>query len=296
MTTLRQLRYLEAIARHSHFGKAAAECSVTQPALSQQIKELEQRWGVALLERSPKQVALTPEGEEAVRRSRLILSEVADLEDFARKRTGTLTGVLRLGAIPSIAPYLLPAMLTRLSSRYPDVDLRLRETVTENLVDELKSGKLDVIVAALPLKSPEIEVQELFVDNFLLATRDNEKLHPDIMATPSMVREDRLLLMGEGHCLREQVLSYCKLGGTNLSRAMGASSLSTIVQMVANGHGVTLLPEMCIREQVPDNRIRLLRFAGKQPSRTIAMAWRRSTPLRDDYMALAHLMLDGWNG
>ena len=296
MTTLRQLRYLEAIARHSHFGKAAAECSVTQPALSQQIKELEQRWGVALLERSPKQVALTPEGEEAVRRSRLILSEVADLEDFARKRTGTLTGVLRLGAIPSIAPYLLPAMLTRLSSRYPDVDLRLRETVTENLVDELKSGKLDVIVAALPLKSPEIEVQELFVDNFLLATRDNKKLHPDIMATPSMVREDRLLLMGEGHCLREQVLSYCKLGGTNLSRAMGASSLSTIVQMVANGHGVTLLPEMCIREQVPDNRIRLLRFAGKQPSRTIAMAWRRSTPLRDDYMALAHLMLDGWNG
>ena len=295
MTTLRQLRYLEAIARHNHFGRAAAECSVTQPALSQQIKELEQGWGVALLERSPKHVSLTPEGAEAVRRAKIILSEVSDLEDFARTRSGTLTGVLRLGAIPSIAPYLLPVMLTRLSARYPGVDLRLRETVTENLVDELKAGKLDVIVAALPLQSPELEVQDLFTDKFLLAVRDSEHLKPDMLATPTMIGQDRLLLMGEGHCLRQQVLDYCKLGKTKLSRAMGASSLSTVIQMVANGHGVTLLPEMCIREQVPDNRIRLLRFAGVEPSRTVAMAWRRSTPLRDDYLALARLMLDSWN-
>ncbi|MEO9876928.1 MAG: hydrogen peroxide-inducible genes activator [Anderseniella sp.] len=295
MTTLRQLRYLEAIARHSHFGKAAAECSVSQPALSQQIKELEQRWGLALLERSPKHVSLTAEGVEAVRRARAILSAVSDLEDFARKRTGTLSGVLRLGAIPSIAPYLLPAMLTRLADRYSDVDLRLRETVTETLVDELKAGKLDVIVAALPLKSPEIEVRELFIDRFLLAVRDDARLQRGVTATPSMIGEDRLLLMGEGHCLREQVLNYCNIGTSKLSRAMGASSLSTIVQMVANGHGVTLLPEMCIREQAPDSRIRLLRFADPQPSRTVAMAWRKSTPLRDDYMALSQLMLDGWN-
>ncbi|MGI9512176.1 MAG: hydrogen peroxide-inducible genes activator [Anderseniella sp.] len=295
MTTLRQLRYLEAIARHSHFGKAAQECSVSQPALSQQIKELEQRWGLALLERSPKHVSLTAEGVEAVHRARAILSAVSDLEDFARERTGTLSGVLRLGAIPSIAPYLLPAMLTRLSHRYSDVDLRLRETVTETLVDELKAGKLDVIVAALPLDSPEIEVCELFVDRFLLAIRDDDELQPDVTATPSMIGEDRLLLMGEGHCLREQVLNYCNIGTSKLSRAMGASSLSTIVQMVANGHGVTLLPEMCIREQAPDSRIRLLRFADPQPSRTVAMAWRKSTPLRDDYMALSQLMLDGWD-
>lgn len=295
MTTLRQLRYLEAIARHSHFGKAAQECSVSQPALSQQIKELEQKWGLALLERSPKHVSLTAEGVEAVRRARAILSAVSDLEDFARERTGTLSGVLRLGAIPSIAPYLLPAMLTRLAARYSDVDLRLRETVTETLVDELKAGKLDVIVAALPLKSPEIEVRELFVDRFLLAVRDDAQLQPGVLATPSMIGEDRLLLMGEGHCLREQVLDYCNIGASKLSRAMGASSLSTIVQMVANGHGVTLLPEMCIREQAPDSRIRLLRFADPQPSRTVAMAWRKSTPLRDDYMALSQLMLDGWD-
>jgi LysR family hydrogen peroxide-inducible transcriptional activator len=295
MTTLRQLRYLEAIARHSHFGKAAAECSVSQPALSQQIKELEQRWGLALLERSPKHVSLTAEGVEAVRRARAILSAVSDLEDFVRERTGTLSGILRLGAIPSIAPYLLPAMLTRLAARYPDVDLRLRETVTETLVDELKAGKLDVIVAALPLKSPEIEVRELLVDKFLLAVRDDARLQPGVVATPSMIGEDRLLLMGEGHCLREQVLDYCNIGASKLSRAMGASSLSTIVQMVANGHGVTLLPEMCIREQAPDSRIRLLRFADPQPSRTVAMAWRKSTPLRDDYMALSQLLLDGWD-
>lgn len=295
MTTLRQLRYLEAIARHSHFSKAAQECSVSQPALSQQIKELEQKWGLALLERSPKHVSLTAEGVEAVRRARAILSAVSDLEDFARERTGTLSGVLRLGAIPSIAPYLLPAMLTRLAARYSDVDLRLRETVTETLVDELKAGKLDVIVAALPLKSPEIEVRELFVDRFLLAIRDDARMQPDVMATPSMIGEDRLLLMGEGHCLREQVLNYCNIGASKLSRAMGASSLTTIVQMVANGHGVTLLPEMCIREQAPDSRIRLLRFADPQPSRTVAMAWRKSTPLRDDYMALSQLMLDGWD-
>lgn len=295
MTTLRQLRYLEAIARHSHFGKAAAECSVSQPALSQQIKELEQRWGLALLERSPKHVSLTAEGVEAVRRARAILSAVSDLEDFARERTGTLSGVLRLGAIPSIAPYLLPAMLTRLAARYPDVDLRLRETVTETLVDELKAGKLDVIVAALPLKAPEIEVRELFIDRFFLAVRDDARLQHGVTATPSMIGEDRLLLMGEGHCLREQVLNYCNIGTSKLSRAMGASSLSTIVQMVANGHGVTLLPEMCIREQAPDSRIRLLRFADPQPSRTVAMAWRKSTPLRDDYMALSQLMLDDWD-
>ncbi len=295
MTTLRQLRYLEAIARHSHFGKAAQECSVSQPALSQQIKELEQRWGLALLERSPKHVTLTAEGVEAVERARAILTAVSDLEDFARERTGTLSGVLRLGAIPSIAPYLLPAMLTRLADHYADVDLRLRETVTETLVDELKAGKLDVIVAALPLGSPEIEVRELFVDKFLLAVQDNDRLQPDVAATPSMIGEDRLLLMGEGHCLREQVLNYCNIGTSKLSRAMGASSLSTIVQMVANGHGVTLLPEMCIREQAPDSRIRLLRFADPEPARTVAMAWRKSTPLRDDYMALSQLMLDGWN-
>ncbi|MEM7635744.1 MAG: LysR substrate-binding domain-containing protein [Pseudomonadota bacterium] len=296
MTTLRQLRYLEAVARHSHFGKAAEECSVSQPALSQQIKELEQKWGLALLERSPKHVSLTAEGGEAVRRARAILSAVSDLEDFARERTGTLSGVLRLGAIPSIAPYLLPVMLTQLATRYSDVDLRLRETVTESLVDELKAGKLDVIVAALPLKSPEIEVRELFVDRFLLAVRDDQNLQSGAVATPAMIGEDRLLLMGEGHCLREQVLSYCNIGASKLSRAMGASSLSTIVQMVANGHGVTLLPEMCIREQAPDSRIRLMRFADPQPSRTVAMAWRKSTPLRDDYMVLSQLMLDGWDG
>ncbi|MEM9471739.1 MAG: hydrogen peroxide-inducible genes activator [Pseudomonadota bacterium] len=295
MTTLRQLRYLEAIARHAHFGKAAQECSVSQPALSQQIKELEQRWGLALLERSPKHVTLTAEGAEAVERARAILTAVSDLEDFARERTGTLSGVLRLGAIPSIAPYLLPAMLTRLADHYADVDLRLRETVTETLVDELKAGKLDVIVAALPLGSPEIEVRELFVDKFLLAVQHDDRLQPDVAATPSMIGEDRLLLMGEGHCLREQVLNYCNIGTSKLSRAMGASSLSTIVQMVANGHGVTLLPEMCIREQAPDSRIRLLRFADPEPARTVAMAWRKSTPLRDDYMALSQLMLDGWN-
>jgi len=293
MTTLRQLRYLEAIARHSHFGKAAAECAVTQPALSQQIKELEQNWGMAPLERSPRQVSLTPQGEEAVRRARAILSAVADLEDFARERTGTLSSILRLGAIPSIAPYVLPAMLTRLAQCYPGVDLRLRETFTENLVEELKAGKLDVIVAALPLKASGIEVQELFDDRFLLAVCDLGDLAPDATATPDMIADDKLLLMGEGHCLREQVLNYCNISSSKLSRALGASSLSTIVQMVANGHGVTLLPEMCIREQAPDKRIRLLRFAGKEPARTVAMAWRKSSPLRGDYLALARLLLEG---
>lgn len=292
MTTLRQLRYLEAIARHSHFGKAAAECAVSQPALSQQIKALEESWGVALLERSPKQVSLTPQGEEAVRRARAILTAVSDLEDCARERASTLSGVLRLGAIPSIAPYLLPNLLTKLAVAYPDLDLRLREAVTETLVDELKAGRLDVIVAALPLTFPELEVRALFDDRFLLALRDDKSMEPNRKASMDMIEDDRLLLMGEGHCLREQVLNFCNIGSAKLSRALGASSLSTIMQMVANGHGVTLLPEMCINGQTIDQRIKLLQFAGLQPARTVAMAWRKSTPLRDDYVALSGLLFD----
>jgi LysR family hydrogen peroxide-inducible transcriptional activator len=291
MVTLRQLRYLDALAESLHFGQAADACAISQPALSMQIKELEDELGASLVERRKSGIVLTAEGEEIVRRGRAILASARDLIDYAKHRGRVLSGTLRLGAIPSIAPYLLPAALPRLQRRFPELVLQLRETITETLVRELIGGDLDVILVALPVDDPELETLPLFDDKFVLAARA-AKTKKRASAT-KMLAEERLLLLEEGHCLRDQALSFCRLVSPEARESFGASSLATIMQMVAFGHGVTLLPEMAVASELRGRGdIRLLRFPAPEPAREIGLAWRKTSPRKADFKAFASLLLD----
>jgi LysR family transcriptional regulator, hydrogen peroxide-inducible genes activator len=293
MVTLRQLRYLEALAETHHFGHAAEACAVSQPALSMQIKELEEELQVSLVERRRSGVELTEQGEEVARRARTILASVRDLRDYAQHRDTVLSGSLKLGAIPSIAPYLLPTALPELQRRFPKLNLQLRETITEMLVHELVSGTLDLILIALPVENAELDTLHLFDDKFILAvkaTRENRRVRN---ATPSMLAQSRLLLLEEGHCLRDQALSYCRMLTPEARDSFGASSLATIVQMVANGYGTTLLPEMAIRSEVHHGSdIRLLHFVAPEPKREIGLPWRKTSPRKADFIQFAQLLKD----
>jgi LysR family transcriptional regulator, hydrogen peroxide-inducible genes activator len=293
MVSLRQLRYLESLAETRHFGHAAQACAVTQPALSMQIKELEDELQVSLVERRKSGIELTEQGEEIARRARTILASVRDLLDYAKQQEGVLSGVLKLGAIPSIAPYLLPLALPELQRRFPGLHLQLRETVTENLVRELMTGDLDVILVALPVDDPELETLHLFDDKFILAvkaTAQNKRLS---QADADMLSQDRLLLLEEGHCLRDQALSYCHMVTPEARDSFGASSLATIVQMVAGGYGITLLPEMAVASEVHQRSdIRLLRFSTPEPKREIGLAWRKTSPRKAGFHQLGQLLCD----
>ncbi len=292
MVTLRQLRYLEALAETLHFGRAAEACSVTQPALSMQIKELEDELQVSLVERRKSGIELTEQGEAIVRRGRTILASVRDLLDFAKQRQRVLSGSLKLGAIPSIAPYLLPAALPELQRRFPELHLQLRETITETLVRELVSGDLDIILIALPIEDPEVETLHLFADKFVLAAPATRGKRAETAAA-TMLAHERLLLLEEGHCLRDQALSFCRMVTPEARESFGASSLATIVQMVAHGYGITLLPELAVASEVHQRSdIRLLRFAAPEPAREIGLAWRKTSPRKADFTAFADLLKD----
>ncbi|MGH6867217.1 MAG: hydrogen peroxide-inducible genes activator [Methyloceanibacter sp.] len=293
MVSLRQLRYLESLAEMRHFGHAAEACAVSQPALSMQIKELEEELQVGLVERRKSGIELTEQGEEIARRARAILASVRDLVDYAKNQEGVLSGALKLGAIPSIAPYLLPAALPELQRRFPRLSLQLRETVTENLLRELVTGDLDVILIALPIEESEVETYHLFDDMFVLATKATSANQRLRNATASMLAGERLLLLEEGHCLRDQALSYCHTMTPEARNSFGASSLATIVQMVASGYGITLLPEMAIASEVHwRSDIRLLHFRGPEPKREIGLAWRKTSPCKADFMQFAQLLSD----
>jgi LysR family transcriptional regulator, hydrogen peroxide-inducible genes activator len=288
--TLKQLRYFDALAREQHFGRAADACSVTQPALSMQIQDLEASLGIALVERTRSGIKLTPKGEEIAVRAQRLLNDVRNLIDYAQHAGGILSGTLRLGVIPSIAPYLLPPLLPLLKEKYPSVELYVRETQTQPLTDELVGGKLDVLLLALPLKNQDIETLPVFDDRFLLAVPKAKKLSGRVRATKDMVEGDRLLLLEEGHCLRDQALTYCSLQQVDAVNTFGASSLSTIVEMVSAGFGITLLPEICLGVEGRSREIKVIRFVDPEPSRSIGLAWRRSSPRRDDFFALAKLI------
>jgi LysR family hydrogen peroxide-inducible transcriptional activator len=291
MVSLRQLRYLESLAETRHFGHAAQACAVSQPALSMQIKELEDELSVSLVERRKTGIELTEQGEEIARRARSILASVRDLMDYAQHQEGVLSGVLKLGAIPSIAPYLLPAALPELQRRFPALSLQLRETVTSNLVHELVTGALDLILVALPIDNPEVDTFQLFDDRFILAIKATKRNRRLRHANAEMLAHDRLLLLEEGHCLRDQALSYCHMVTPQARESFGASSLATIVQMVANGYGITLLPEMAIASEVHSGGdISLLRFRAPEPKREIGLAWRKTSPRKRDFIQFAELL------
>ena len=284
MITLRQLRYLAALARTRHFGKAAEECAVTQPALSMQIRELERELGVDLIERRPGEIAVTETGIEVARRADHILAATRDLVDFARHRD-VLSGPLKLGIIPTLAPYLLPRVLPLLQARYAALRLDVRETQTDTLVEELAAGALDCLLLAMPVEGADVETVALFDDRFLLAAPAAEPL-PKRRVTVADVDQRRLILLEEGHCLREQALAFCASKTRDTPAGLGATSLATVMQMVANGYGVTLVPEIAAEVEVRDARVKLTRFAAPEPGRVIGLAFRRTSPRRKDFDAL----------
>jgi LysR family transcriptional regulator, hydrogen peroxide-inducible genes activator len=275
--TLRQLRYFDALARHGHFGRAAEACSISQPALSMQIKELEQTLGGALLERSARQVALTQFGEELLQRVRDILRSVDELGDFARASQDRLAGRLRVGMIPTVAPYLLPKVIENLARLHPELDIHVRETLTPKLIKEVAEGRLDTAIVALPVSEPSLTEVALFTENFLLVRPGEAEGTP--VPSREMLREMRLLLLEEGHCFRDQALSFCNMQSSPPREVLDASSLSTLVQMVGAGIGVTLIPEMAVAVETRSAPVSVARFKNPQPSRTIGMVWRRTNPL-----------------
>jgi LysR family transcriptional regulator, hydrogen peroxide-inducible genes activator len=289
--SLRQLRYFEALARSLHFGRAAEECAVTQPALSMQIQELEKELGAVLIERTRSGAKLTPEGKEVARRAGQILAGVRDLGDYARHSGQVLGGPLRLGVIPTIAPYILPKLLPALRAAYPDLDLHLREAQTQYVLADLAGGRLDAVLLSLPIDEPEIETLELFDDAFVLALPKRKPVPAKALATRELFENERLLLLEEGHCLRDQALEFCALKQVQNLDTFGTTSLSTLVQMVANGFGVTLLPRMSLETEAQRSDIQLLAFAPPEPSRKIGLAWRKSSPRRRDFIELGAMIV-----
>jgi LysR family transcriptional regulator, hydrogen peroxide-inducible genes activator len=290
MITLRQLRYLTALARHRHFGRASEDCAVTQPALSMQVRELEREIGAELVERRPGDVALTDTGIEVAQRAERILAATRDLVDFARHRD-VLSGPLKLGIIPTLAPYVLPRVLPRLQAGYPRLRLEVRETQTKTLLEELVRGALDCVMLALPVEGADIETLKLFDDPFLLAVpaADEQPQHEHVSVDD--VDQRRLILLEEGHCLREQALAFCATTRRDAHASLGATSLATVMQMVANGYGVTLLPQVAAEAEVRDNRVNLLRFAEPEPARTIGLAWRRTSTRKKDFVAFGDIVI-----
>jgi LysR family transcriptional regulator, hydrogen peroxide-inducible genes activator len=290
MITLKQLRYLSALSHHGHFGKAAKACAVSQPALSMQIQELEAELGVPLVERRPGEAVLTDVGHEVARRAELVLAATRDLADFASHRGRLLSGRLQLGVIPSIAPYVLPKILPVLQRRYPELRVELRETQTRMLVDELHRGALDVIMLALPADDGEIESIKLFDDPFLLAVPSTDNRPESMRVSEEDIDTQRLILLEEGHCLRDQALALC--ASTHRDAALGATSLATVMQMVASGYGVTLLPQVAVDVELRDKRVKLLRFMEPVPGRTVGLAWRRTSPRKADFAALGRIITE----
>jgi LysR family hydrogen peroxide-inducible transcriptional activator len=288
--TLRQLRYLAALAQHRHFGRAAEACAVTQPALSMQIRELEKELGIALVERRPNDVTLTDLGAEVARRADRVLVTTRDLVDFAQHRGRVLSGHLQLGIIPSLAPYVLPKILPLLQRRFPELRVELRETQTKILIDELSRGALDAVMLALPVTEPDIETIRLFDDAFLLAVPAADPRSESARVTPRDIDQSRLILLEEGHCLRDQALAYCASAHRGAALGLGATSLATVMQMVANGYGITLVPKVAVDVEVRDQRVKLLRFAAPEPGRTVGLAWRRTSPRKVDFVSLGQLV------
>ncbi|MDI4663014.1 LysR family transcriptional regulator [Xanthobacter autotrophicus] len=288
--SMKQLRYFEALALHGHFGRAAEACAISQPALSLQMKELEEILGAPLVERGTRQIRLTSLGEAFALRVRDILRAVDELDDLARSSHSALAGRLRIGVIPTVAPYLLPSVIKRLTERFPGLDLRPREAVTKRLVDDLVEGRLDTAIVALPVSEPSLNEYALFDEEFILVRpiEDADKPVPN----PEMLREMRLLLLEEGHCFREQALSYCRMSSSLPRDLMEGSSLTTLVQMVGAGIGVTLIPQMAVPIETRSASVSIAPLAHPRPSRTIGMVWRKTNPLSGQFEHIAEIVRD----
>ncbi|MEL6257479.1 MAG: hydrogen peroxide-inducible genes activator [Pseudomonadota bacterium] len=283
LPTLRQMQFLAALAEEGSFSRAADACNVTQPTLSAAIKEVEALMGVQLVEREARGARLTRAGDAAVARARRILAEAEDMVAAARQAGAPLSGPFRLGAIPTIAPFVLPNALRRLRSIYPELKLYLREDVTTRLLDALRARSLDAAIIGLPWDAPGIETTPLVDDEFLfIAQSDHELLKKSTLETSDLEAED-VLLLEDGHCLRDHALSVCRLPRTRESADVSATSLSTLVHMVAGGIGVSLLPKLAADDSATISAdVGLRPFSPPVIGRSIGLAWRAGTPREDE--------------
>ncbi|NVP55160.1 LysR substrate-binding domain-containing protein [Mycoplana rhizolycopersici] len=287
--TLRELEYLIALADHRHFGRAAEVCRVSQKTLSTQIRKLEDHLGAALIERTPRSVMLTPFGRDAVARARRIMGEVEEMRRAALSCRNPEIGSLRLGIFPTLGPYLLPHVVPRLRERYPQLELLLLEEKSENLLARLREGKLDAAVLALPIEDERLQVEFLFEERFLLAVPARHPLaRRDTLALNELGGYD-LMLLEEGHCLRDQALDVCRVSGAAERASFRATSLETLRQMVGAEVGMTLLPELAARSPA-SAQISLLRFNDPAPSRRLALCWRRSSAMSQFLKEIAALL------
>jgi LysR family hydrogen peroxide-inducible transcriptional activator len=295
--TLRQLKYLCTVADEHHFGNAAKACHVTQSTLSAGIQELEAALGIALIERSHKSVLLTPIGTMVVRRSRQILIEVEALIEEAAAALAPFNRPIRLGVIPTIAPFLLPTALAALRRDHPEFQLLIREDLSEKLVNLLHQGELDLLLMALPYPMTNVTTHHLFDDPFVLAYPARHPLGKVHQLRTRDLKGHDILLLEQGHCLRDQALEACKLQSTQISLAFEATSLHTLVPMVANGIGVTLLPRMAIDSGIISGlqNIDIRAFDGREVSRSIDLVWRKQSPRSQEYQMLVDYLMAAKN-
>lgn len=284
---LRDLKYLVAVADHGHFGHAAKACHVSQPGLSMQVQKLESELGVQLLERDRGKVMVTQVGTDIVARARSVLQAADDIRSVAQAHQNPLTGDLRLGAFPTLAPYFFPTAVPAIAEAMPAVKLLLIEEKTDLLLTRLKNGELDAALVALPLEEPGLEYLPLFEDEFLLAVSSDHPLSQKQQVTLVDFANEELLLLDEGHCLRAQALDVCRLANTDEQQDFRATSLETLRQMVASGVGVTLMPELAKRA---GDGITYLPFAHTAPKRTIALTWRKTSARMPCFAKLAEVM------
>jgi len=291
--TLTELRYIVAVARERHFGRAAESCFVSQPTLSVAIKKLEQELGVALFERGPGEVSVTQTGQKIVEQAQRVLEEAARVKDLAVAASDPLAGTLRLGAIYTIGPYLLPKLIPILRRNAPAMQLIIQENFTEKLAESLRQGEVDVIVIALPFDQPGVVTQPVYDEPFMIAIPQGHPWERRKQIAAGELTRDSLLLLGAGHCLRDQVLDLCTAVSrkSGLQKALEGGSLETIRQMVAGGVGITVLPSTSAGAGGANELIRIRPFAKPVPGRRVALAWRRSFPRPQAVEALRQAIL-----
>ena len=291
---LRDLQYLVALAETGHFGEAAERCHVSQPTLSAQIKKLEEYLGVQLFERQPRKVSVTDVGRRIVDRARLVVRQAEDIREVARASRDPLTGKLRVGLIPTIAPYLLPRVAPRLKSRLPDLQLMLYEYQTGPLLEKLRAGELDLAILALPSDTAGLETRSLFAESFVVAMPRGHRLAARKRLKPADLAGETLLLLEDGHCLKDHALAACNRPELRASATMIGTSLHTLVQMVDNGLGLTMLPEMALDAGIltgTDVVARPLKAANA--NREIALVWRKNSPRAEEFKLLAEELRAG---
>lgn len=291
LPTLKQLQYLVALEEHGHFGRAAEACYVTQSTLSAGIKELETLLDVMLVERTRRVVRFTELGKQMVEKSHRILREAEELSDMARSAGQPLVGDVRMSVIPTIAPFLLPKLLPRLRKERPELKLYLKEETSQAACDSLSHGQVDCVLLAQPFSCGDVESEILFEDEIFVAFPKDDPRDPPKIVDPALIDESRLLLLEDGHCLKDHALAACNRPELRASARMMGTSLHTLVQMVDNGLGLTLLPKMAIDSGILTHTDILARpIKSDRAVRDIALVWRKNSPRTDEFKLLAEIM------